>query len=127
MSQFSAPAGVDYAEMREHELRKVRKVMIDGNLVANAEISEGGVSARVYNKGYWGFASIPAMDQDSRDKVTRKAIDNANAMCRFGEKPKLELAGNAYKGEQSGVEHPSMSQQESIELMEAVDAHCKAR
>jgi TldD protein len=127
MSQFSAPAGVDYAEMREHEVRKVRKVMIDGNLTANTETSEGGVSARVYNKGYWGFASIPAMDTRSRDKVIRKAIDNARTMCRFGDKPQLELAGNAYQGEQGGVDHPTMSQQESIELMEAVDAHCKAR
>jgi TldD protein len=127
MSQFTAPAGVDYAEMREHELRKVRKVMIDGNLTANTETSEGGISARVYNQGYWGFASIPAMDSQSRDKVIRKAIDNAHAMCRFGDKPQLELAGNAYQGEQGGVDHPTMSQQESIELMRAVDAHCKER
>jgi TldD protein len=127
MNQLSAPAGVDYAEMREHEVRKIRKVMIDGNLTANTETSEGGVSSRVYKKGYWGFASIPAMDQASRDKVARKALDNAAAMGRFGEKPELELAGNAYKGEQAAGESPPMSQRESIELMEAVDAHCKAR
>jgi TldD protein len=127
MNQFSLHAGIDYAELREHEVRKVRKVMIDGNLTANTETSEGGVSARVFNKGYWGFASIPAMDQASRDKVARKAVDNASAMCRFGEKPELELAGNAYQGEQSTDHSPAMSQQESIELMEAVDAHCKDR
>lgn len=127
MNHLAAPAGVDYAEMREHEVRKVRKVMIDGNLTANTETSEGGVSSRVYNKGYWGFASIPAMDQASRDKVVRKAMDNANAMCRFGEKPELDLGGEAYQGEQSCIEHPSLSQRESVELMEAVDTHCKAR
>lgn len=127
MNQLSAPAGVDYAELREHDVRKVRKVMTDGNLTANTETSEGGVSARVYNKGYWGFASIPAMDQASRDKVTRKAIDNAGAMCRFGDKSSLELAGEAYRGEQKATDHPSLSQKESVELMEAVDAHCKTR
>lgn len=127
MNQLSAPAGVDYAEMREHEVRKVRKVMIDGNLTANTETSEAGVSARVFNQGYWGFASIPAMDAASRDKVVKKATDNAKAMGRFGEKPALELAGNAYTGEQKIVDYPSMSQKESIELMEAVDAHCKER
>ncbi len=57
MSQLSAPTGVEYSEAREHE---VRKVMIDGNLTANTETNEGGVSATVFNKGYWGFASIPA-------------------------------------------------------------------
>ncbi len=127
MSNLSVPAGVDYAEMREHEVRKVRKTMIDGNLTNNTETTEGGVSARVYNKGYWGFASIPAMDPASRDKVARKAADNAAAMCRFGEKPALELAGNAYQGEQAATQSPAMSQKESIEFMEAVDAHCKAR
>jgi TldD protein len=48
-----------------------------------------------------------------------------SAMCRFGEKPELELAGNAYQGEQSTSHSPAMSQQESMELMEAVNAHCK--
>ena len=79
MSKLSIPTGVDYAEMREHEVRKARKVMVDGNLTANVETSEGGVSARVFNGGYWGFASIPAMDPASRDKVVSKAVDNAAA------------------------------------------------
>ena len=127
MNTHSIPGGVDYAEFREHEVRKVRKVMIDGNLTANTETSEGGVSARVYNQGYWGFASVPAMDAASRDKVARKATENAAAMGRFGEKPSLELAGNAYQGEQAPAGGAPLSQAESIELMEAVDAHCKSR
>lgn len=117
--------GVDYAEFREHEVHKVRKVMIDGNLTANTETSERGVSARVYKEGYWGFASIPAVDAASRDKVARKAIDNATALCRFGEKPSLQLAGNAYQGEQAPTSGSTLTQAESIELMESVNAHCK--
>ena len=127
MSNLTAPAGVDYAEMREHEVRKVRKAMIDGNLTANTETVEGGVSARVYDKGYWGFASIPATDPESRDKVVRKAKQNAGAMCRFGERPGVDLGSGAYQGEQHYSDRPSMSQRESVELMEAVDAHCKQR
>ncbi len=127
MNAPSITTGTDYAEVREHEVRKVRKIMIDGNLTANGETSEGGVSARVYNQGYWGFASVPSMDQASRDKVTRKAVDNAAAMGRFGEKPSLELAGNAYQGTQAQTTTPTLTQAESIELMEAVDAHCKSK
>lgn len=125
MNAPSHTAGVEYAELREHEIRKVRKIMIDGNLTANGETSEGGVSARVYNQGYWGFASIPAMDAESREKVSRKAVKNAAAMGRFGEKPPLELAGDAYQGEQGLPTTPTLSQAESVELMEAVNAHCK--
>ena len=36
--------------------------MIDGNLAVNSRTAEGGVSARVYDGGYWGFASAPATD-----------------------------------------------------------------
>ena len=127
MSKLALPTGIDYAELREHELRKVRKIMIDGNLTANVEMSEGGVSSRVYNQGYWGFASIPAMDSESRDKVIRKALDNAKAMCRFGEKPSVDLGSAAYQGEQHGAAGSTLSQKESLEVMEAVNAHCKTR
>lgn len=56
---LQAPAGSAYSEIRQHELRKTRLMMIDGNLSLNSRTAEGGVSARVYNDGYWGFASAP--------------------------------------------------------------------
>ena len=127
MSNLSAPAGVEYAEAREHEVRKVRKVMIDGNLTANSQTSEGGISARVFNKGYWGFASIPAMNQKSAEKVAKKAADNASAMCRFGERPRLELTGAGYVGEHGYNGRPPMSQKESMDVMEGVNDLCKTR
>ncbi|SVB51624.1 uncharacterized protein METZ01_LOCUS204478, partial [marine metagenome] len=36
MSSLQTLTGVDYAESRQHELRKSRIVMIDGNLTANS-------------------------------------------------------------------------------------------
>ena len=82
MGSLHAPSGVDYSESRQHELRKTRMVMVDGNLTTNSETTEGGSSARVFNKGYWGFASTPAMDDDSVQKVAKKAAENATTMCR---------------------------------------------
>ena len=43
-SNTAAPTGADYAETRQHEVRKTRMVMVDGNLTANTESSEGGTS-----------------------------------------------------------------------------------
>ena len=77
MSSLQALAGVDYAESRQHELRKSRIVMVDGNLTANSETTEGGSSSRVLNQGYWGFASTPAMDEAAAKRVARKAMQNA--------------------------------------------------
>ena len=125
MSELPAPAGVEYAEVREHQVLKMRKMMVDGNLTANFETNEGGVSSRVYNQGYWGFASVPKADTTSREKVAKKATENALAMGRFGKKSDLTLAGNAHSYEQRGTSTPELSQQDSIDLMAAINDHCR--
>ena len=124
MSSLSAPSGVDYSESRQHELRKTRMVMVDGNLTANSETSEGGSSARVFNKGYWGFASVPAMDDESVGKVAKKAIENASTMCRFGDQPNLEIPNEAHIGEYGYNGRPPMSQKETVEILESLNAYC---
>ncbi len=79
------PAASTYAETRRHELRKSRLVMIDGNLAMNSRTAEGGISSRVYDGGYWGFASAPDSGQGTNlEQVGRKARDNARTMARFG-------------------------------------------
>ena len=127
MSQLSTPAGVDYAESRQHEVRKTRMMMIDGSLTANSQTTEGGTSSRVFDNGYWGFASVPSMDADAVAKVSKKAADNARAMSRFGNKPKLEMPMDSHVGEYGFNGRPPMSQKERVELMEAVDAACKEK
>jgi TldD protein len=101
--------------------------MVDGNLTANTETNEGGTSARVFNKGYWGFSSVPAMDKSSVDKVTRKAVDNAKAMCRFGTKPDLQIPLDSHVGEHGYNGRPPRSQQENVELLEDLNGLCKKK
>ena len=76
-----------YAETRRHELRKTRMLMIDGNLAVNSRTVEGGVSARVYDGGYWGFASAPGADDASaaarrRQGAPQRAGDGALRRAR---------------------------------------------
>ena len=122
-----APAGVDYAESRLHELRKTRMVMVDGNLTANSETTEGGSSARVFDKGYWGFASTPAMDDEAVQKVAKKATENARTMCRFGDQPSLDIPSESHQGEYGFNGRPPLSQSEAIELLEGLNAHCREK
>ncbi len=126
-SDLEAPAGVDYAETRQHEVRKTHMAMIDGNLTSNTQSSAGGVSARVFDKGYWGFASVPAMDKASSGKVARKAADNAAAMHRFGDRPKLELPMDAHVGEHGYNARAPRSQKENIELLEELNGICTTK
>ncbi|TNE58788.1 MAG: TldD/PmbA family protein [Alphaproteobacteria bacterium] len=126
-SMLAAPTGVEYSEIRQHDLRKSRMVMIDGNLVANMQNSEGGVSARVFDKGYWGFASVPTQTALSIDQVTRRAVDNVQAMSRFGEKSSLAIPLDAQIGEFGFNGKTPLSQQEKVDLVEALNALCKRK
>ena len=124
-NQLTAPTGAGYGETRQHEVRKNRMVMIDGSLTANSATSEGGTSARVFNKGYWGFASVPAMDKASAEKVARKAADNANVMGRFGDQKQLDMPLDSHVGEYGYNGRPPVSQKETIDLLEALNGYCK--
>src|SRR6187455_162224 len=85
-----------YSESRRHELRKSRMVMVDGNLVSNARTVEAGASARVYEGGYWGFASTSATDGDKSREVTDLARRNAKAMSKFGTRKRLDMPNGSY-------------------------------
>jgi TldD protein len=121
---MEAPAGVDYSETRQHEVRKTRMMMVDGNLTSNTQTSEGGTSARVFDKGYWGFASVPAMDAGTARKVAKKAADNAGAMSRFGEQPELEMPQDAHTVEHGYNGKPPLAAKQRVELLEELNALC---
>ena len=125
MGNMNVPAGVDYSEARQHELRKTRVVMVDGNLTANTETSEGGSSARVFNRGYWGFASVPDMDDAAAARVAKKAAENAQTMCRFGDQPRIEMPTEFHVGEYGYNGRPPMSQKETMDLLAELNGYCK--
>ena len=95
----SRVAASSYHESRRHELRKSRMLMVDGSLVSNLRSVETGASARVYEGGYWGFASTSSADAAKVREVTDLARRNARAMSKFGARKRLELPGGRYRGE----------------------------
>lgn len=113
-----------YREVRRHELRKNRMLMVDGNLVVNQRMSEGGLSSRVYDGGYWGFASAPAGDAAV---LEQQALRNARAMARFGARQPHALPGGAYRGEHRYAGKPAMSAGDCSDRLAALHAHCKQR
>jgi TldD protein len=118
-----------YRELRQHELRRTRMLMIDGNLAVNSRTAEGGVSARMHSGGYWGFASAPTNDAATRERVAAKARQNAQAMQRFGAaKSAPPLAGGTCSG-QHGYRsvHAALAPAECIERLSALHAFCVQR
>jgi TldD protein len=123
----ASPAPVAYAETRRHELRKSLMLMIDGNLAVNSRTAEEGVSARVYEGGYWGFASTPGADATSAERVRDKARQNAQAMARFGAKTVFDLPGGSYRGEHVYRGRAQLSQKECADRLAALHAWCMQR
>ena len=117
-----------YTETRRHELRKSRLTMVDGNLATNSRTAEGGVSARVYDSGYWGFASAPGADNAaSVERAGRKARENARTMARFGTRKAYDLPGGSYRGEHAYQGRPALSQKDGIDRLAALHAWCAQR
>jgi TldD protein len=116
-----------HAEVRRHELRKRRIVMVDGNLTQNLDTADSGSSVRVYRDGYWGFASSPQGDAAAVERLKDKARQNAIAMARFGRRDALTLPGGAYRGEHVYAGRPPISQAECVDRLRALHAFCKQR
>lgn len=113
-------------ETRQHELRKTRMVMVDGNLTVNLRTLQRGLSARAYVDGYWGFASAPlAAGGSDRESVQRQALDNARAMARFGARPALALPEARYVGRHAYAGREPLSPTECNERLAELHAYCK--
>ena len=63
--------------LRGHENRNRRVVLLKGNLVQNARSEAAGISARVNNRGTFGFASIAEYSAEAAERVIRAATENA--------------------------------------------------
>ena len=123
-----ATATTDYLETRRHTLRKMRMLMVDGNLTTNLRSTEAGVSARVHSGGYWGFAAMPgAGSAEQVAQVQTQAHSNVQAMGRFGTKSALALPGDSYVGEHVYRGKPELTPAECNERLLALHTYCKQR
>ena len=67
----------NYTELRLQENRSLDILLLNGNIVSNGQASKKGMSARVYHKGRWGFASTPKLEDRQVRDIVAKANTNA--------------------------------------------------
>ncbi|MCL2049632.1 MAG: TldD/PmbA family protein [Defluviitaleaceae bacterium] len=80
----------DHTELRAQTNTSKRVAMLAGNMVTNSQSEKGGVAARVYRGGTYGFASGAEYTPESVKNVLAAATDNAVFMdtrIRKGEPP----------------------------------------
>lgn len=83
----------DYTELRSQINSSCKVRISSGNLVANSRVTSGGVSARVYKNGVYGFASMGEYSDESIKNVLNAARDNALFLDRSVNKGKPPLMG----------------------------------
>jgi TldD protein len=93
----------------------------------NSQTLDAGASARAYEGGYWGFASTNDTSAAGAEGATAQARRNARAMSRFGAKDTLALPGGSWRGEHAFAGRPAIGQDECVERMARIAAHCKQR
>ncbi|MCL1843023.1 MAG: TldD/PmbA family protein [Defluviitaleaceae bacterium] len=70
----------EHTELRAQVNTNKRVVLLAGNMVSNAEVRKGGISARVYRGGTYGFASGAEYTPQSVKSVLAAATENAAFM-----------------------------------------------
>ncbi|MBN2796142.1 MAG: TldD/PmbA family protein [Clostridia bacterium] len=74
-----------YSELRVQENRSFTMAYMNGNLVRNDKSATGGVSARVFKDGKWGFASQAEISEETINKVIESATKNATFLASKAE------------------------------------------
>lgn len=90
----------DYTELRGQRNTTRRVTLLNGNITANSTSSIGGVSARVYKNGVYGFASAAGFSEEDVKNTLHEAEDNAlffDSRLKPG-RPPLPLVSGAYSG-----------------------------
>lgn len=68
--------------LRAHENRTRQVALLKGNLIRNNRSEAAGISARVNNRGTFGFASIAEYTPEAAEKVIHAATENALSLGR---------------------------------------------
>jgi TldD protein len=71
------PYFTHYTELRIQENRTISLSLLNGDLVNNSSTTNKGISARVFDRGGWGFASQATINDETIKAVIKDATKNA--------------------------------------------------
>jgi TldD protein len=114
----------DYTELRLQENRDFRITLVNGSLMGNSRSSNGGVSARVFRNGSWGFASHPERTDDAIRRVVASASENARFLdSRLRRTARTLAAVSGETDRNFATTRPRVSQKEMIDFVREIDEY----
>jgi len=118
----------EYTELRVQENRSVRISFVKGNNTGNSKSSSGGVSARVYRNGSWGFASSPEITSERIRSVIAAAGENARFLDSRENKGKGPLPSVKGCSENDfSTDRPRLKQKEILGFVREIDNHISSK
>ena len=118
----------EYTELRLQENYQVSLVLVNGSLVRNIRTTKGGISARVYRNGVFGFASTPLLDEKSVKGVISKAKENAYTLNDIEKKAKGSLFEEGSEIiKDFSTKNPRVTRKEMIEYLQSLHSYTQER
>lgn len=123
-NQFSS-----YTELRLHENRVQSIAMLNGDVISNTRDTSSGVSARVFDRGVWGFSSTPDFSNEAIEGSIAAATRNAAFLAgRAGDPDAVLPHAKARLSSDFTTKKKRLSQEEKIAFLRQVDdyivKHC---
>jgi len=116
-NQFSS-----YTELRLHENRLQSIALLNGDVVSNTRDTTGGVSARVFDKGAWGFSSNPDLANDAIESTIQAATKNAAFLARrTGDESATLPRSSGSRSSDFSTKQPLLSQEDKIAYLKRID------
>ncbi|MBR1810576.1 MAG: TldD/PmbA family protein [Clostridia bacterium] len=116
-------SGGAHTELRAQTTESVKVSVVSGNLIANAGGTAGGVCARVYKNGSWGFSSCADYDADSVRAVLKEARENGEFLDGKLNKGKAPLPEMKPYITDAPAAAPILPRKLYIDYAMALDAH----
>ena len=113
-----------YGELRAGENTQEIIRILNGDISVNSKSKKGGVCARVYRGGSWGFASSPEQDMGSVKAVLKAAAENSEFMASKLKKRERGLPGVPGKGSESFMTRGERAtQKDKLDFVRSLDAY----
>ncbi|MEE4299118.1 MAG: TldD/PmbA family protein [Pseudomonadales bacterium] len=113
-----------YTELRLHENRAQSIALLNGDVVANTRDTSGGVSARVFDRGAWGFSSSADLTDEALEHTIASATRNAAFLARrTGDETAVLPAASGTGDSDFRTRKAPLSQEEKIRVLKRIDEY----
>ncbi len=114
-------------ELRAQRNLTRRLTLLSGSLTTNQRTDVGGIGARAYRDGVYGFASAADMSDEAVKMVLQSATENAALLSRHAGRGTGELPTLLQGSEKSLPDYPDLAQKVYIDYLQGLDAYIKAK